>query len=100
MKRIHFLLNLLVLIPLGLSAQQPLDSEKTNKPGIVAHRGFHQLESTAENSVSAMQLAVSNGFEGTEFDVQLTKDDVAIVFHDAKMQGLTICDTPFDTKQQ
>ena len=96
-KRIQFLLTLLVLIPLSLTAQQSLDTEKPNKPGIVAHRGFHQFESSAENSVSAMQLAVKLGFEGTEFDVQLTKDDVAIVFHDAKMQGLTICDTPFDT---
>ena len=91
---------LLAFFPIVLSAQQPLDSEKTNKPGIVAHRGFHRFESSAENSVSAMQLAVKHGFEGTEFDVQLTKDDVAIVFHDAKMQGLTICETPFDTLRQ
>ena len=100
MKRIQFFLTLLLFIPLGLTAQQSSDSEKTNKPGIVAHRGFHQFETSAENSVSAMQLAVKLGFEGTEFDVQLTKDDVAIVFHDAKMQGLTICDTPFDTLRQ
>ena len=100
--RIMLSFVLLAFLPLGLSAQQSLDSEKTKKPGIVAHRGFHQFEGSAENSVSAMQWAVSFGFEGTEFDVQLTKDDVAIVFHDAKMQGLTICETPFDTlrKQQ
>ena len=97
MKRTQFLLTLLMLVPIGLAAQQSLGSEKTKQPGIVAHRGFHQFETSAENSVSAMQLAVKSGFEGTEFDVQLTKDDVAIVFHDAKMQGLVICDTPFDT---
>ena len=100
MNRTLLFLALLAYLPLSLSAQQPLDSEKPNKPGIVAHRGFHQFETSAENSVSAMQLAVKLGFEGTEFDVQLTKDDVAIVFHDAKMQGLVICDTPFDTLQQ
>ena len=94
------LVALLVLVPMGLSAQQPLDTEKPNKPGIVAHRGFHQFETSAENSVSAMQLAIKLGFVGTEFDVQLTNDYVAIVFHDAKMQGLTICETPFDTLQQ
>ena len=99
-KRILLSFVLLAFFPLGLSAQQPLDSEKTNKPGIVAHRGFHQFETSAENSMSAMQLAVKFGFEGTEFDVQLTKDDVAIVFHDAKMQGLTICETLFDTLRQ
>lgn len=95
-----FVISLLLLIPIGLTAQQTIDSEKANKPGIVAHRGFHQFETSAENSVSAMQLAVSLGFEGTEFDVQLTGDDVAIVFHDAKMQGHVICDTPFDTLRQ
>ena len=99
-KRILLSFVLLVFFPLVLSAQQFLYSEKTTMPGIVAHRGFHQFETSAENSVSAMQLAVKLGFEGTEFDVQLTKDDVAIVFHDAKMQGLTICETPFDTLQQ
>ena len=97
-KRVLF--ALLVLVPMGLLAQKTVDDVKPNKPGIVAHRGFHQFETSAENSVSAMQLAIKLGFEGTEFDVQLTKDDVAIVFHDAKMQGLTICETPFDTLQQ
>ena len=96
-KQIYAIFVLLTLLSISLSAQQPLNSEKTNKPGIVAHRGFHQFESSAENSVSAMQLAVTLGFEGTEFDVQLTNDGIAIVFHDAKMQGLTICDTSFDT---
>ena len=100
LKRCLFVISLLLLIPIGLTAQQTIDSEKANKPGIVAHRGFHQFETSAENSVSAMQLAVSLGFEGTEFDVQLTGDDVAIVFHDAKMQGHVICDTPFDTLRQ
>ena len=91
----------LLFVPWGLAAQQTIDSTKTmKKPGIVAHRGFHQFETSAENSVSAMRLAVSLGFEGTEFDVQLTGDDVAIVFHDAKMQGHVICDTPFDTLRQ
>ena len=94
-KRVLF--ALLVLVPIGLLAQKTVDDVKPNKPGIVAHRGFHQFETSAENSVSAMQLAIKLGFEGTEFDVQITKDDVAIVFHDAKMQGLTICETPFDT---
>ena len=99
MKRIHLLFSLLAILPIGLAAQQPIDSIKA-KPGIVAHRGFHRFEGSAENSVLAMQQAVAHDFEGTEFDVQLTGDDVAIVFHDAKMQGLTICDTPFDTLQK
>lgn len=99
MKRIQLFLVLSAFIPMSLVAQQTVDSNKT-KPGIVAHRGFHRFEGSAENSISALRQAVAHDFEGTEFDVQLTKDDVAIVFHDAKMQGLTICDTPFDTLRQ
>ena len=99
-KRISLSLVLLLLLPIGLSAQKTNAAVKVKKPGIVAHRGFHQFETSAENSISAMQLAVKQGFEGTEFDVQLTGDDVPIVFHNASMQGLVICDTPLDTLRQ
>jgi len=40
-KRIQILLTLLVLLSVGLSAQQPFNSVQTKKPGIIAHRGFH-----------------------------------------------------------
>lgn len=47
-----------------------------------AHRGFHDNTSDApENSLKAMQLAVENGY-GIELDVQLTKDEKVVVFHD------------------
>ena len=95
-----FLMVALLFVTIGLTAQQPQDSIRIKKPGIVAHRGFHRFEGSAENSISSMQHAFANGFEGTEFDVQLTSDNVAVVFHDSKMQGLVICDTPFDTLRQ
>ena len=100
MKRLLLLFAALVLVPIGLSAQQTQDTHKAKKPGIVAHRGFHRFEGSAENSISSMQHAVAHDFEGTEFDVQLTSDNVAIVFHDSKMQGHVICDMPFDTLRQ
>ncbi len=99
-KCILLFLAAFLLLPMLLSAQQPQDTLKAKKPGIVAHRGFHRSEGSAENSISSMQHAFANGFEGTEFDVQLTSDNVAIVFHDSKMQGHVICDTPFDTLRQ
>ncbi len=93
MKRILFLLTMLALFPMCLVAQQ-------TKPGIIAHRGFHRFEGSAENSISALQYAVAHDFEGTEFDVQLTADDVAIVYHDGSMQGRVIAETSFDTLRQ
>ena len=47
-----------------------------------AHRGLHDNRSEApENSVKAMELAVEHGY-GIELDVQLTKDEKVVVFHD------------------
>ena len=99
-KCILLFLAAFLLLPTLLSAQHPQDTLKAKKPGIVAHRGFHRFEGSVENSISSMQHAFAHDFEGTEFDVQLTKDDVAIVFHDSKTQGRAICDTPFDTLRQ
>lgn len=96
MKRIILFFGVMMLIPLGLTAQQSLDSIET-KVGIIAHRGFHRFMGSAENSISAMKYAVAHDFEGTEFDVQLTQDGIAIVFHDNSMQGHVINRTPFDT---
>ena len=51
-----------------------------------AHRGFHDNKTDApENSLKAMRLAVENGY-GIELDVQLTKDEKVVVFHDATLK--------------
>ena len=51
-----------------------------------AHRGFHDNETDApENSARAMRLAVEKGY-GIELDVQLTKDEKVVVFHDATLK--------------
>lgn len=51
-----------------------------------AHRGFHDNKTDApENSAKAMKLAVENGY-GIELDVQLTKDEKVVVFHDSTLK--------------
>lgn len=51
-----------------------------------AHRGLHQEKNISpENSLAAFKLAVDNGY-GIELDVQLTKDLIPIVFHDADLK--------------
>lgn len=53
-----------------------------------AHRGFHDNKTDApENSAKAMRLAVENGY-GIELDVQLTKDERVVVFHDANLKRI------------
>ncbi|MBP3567978.1 MAG: glycerophosphodiester phosphodiesterase [Lachnospiraceae bacterium] len=51
-----------------------------------AHRGGHDNNSDApENSLKAMRLAVENGY-GIELDVQLTRDEKVVVFHDGNLK--------------
>lgn len=51
-----------------------------------AHRGLHDNASDApENSLKAIQKAVDAGY-GIEFDVQLSKDGIPVVFHDATLR--------------
>lgn len=50
------------------------------KPLIIAHRGASAL--APENTLAAFQKAIDDGAEGIEFDVRLSKDGVAVVFHD------------------
>ncbi len=54
-----------------------------------AHRGLYDNKTDApENSMAAFKKAVDGGY-GIEFDVQLTKDRVPVVFHDETL--LRIC---------
>ena len=51
-----------------------------------AHRGLHN-ESLPENSLGAFKNAVDNGY-GIELDIQLSKDGIPMVFHDATLQRM------------
>ena len=67
----------------------------------VAHRGlFDNDKGIPENSLTAFELAVKNGF-GIEMDVQMSKDGVLVVFHDDTLKRMTgaegkLCDYTFE----
>lgn len=52
-----------------------------------AHRGLFNNIDIPENSLEAFQKAVDRGY-GIELDVQLSKDDVLVVFHDASLKRM------------
>jgi glycerophosphoryl diester phosphodiesterase len=55
----------------------------------VAHRGLHDAAAgRPENSLAAFEAAAGAGY-AMECDLQLAKDGVAMVFHDAKLERLT-----------
>ena len=53
-----------------------------------AHRGLFDNDTAApENSLAAIRKAVAAGY-GIEFDVQLSKDDIPVVFHDGTLKRM------------
>ena len=60
------------------------------KTKIISHRGFWKTESSAQNSLTALQKAADIGVYGSEFDVLMTKDNVMIVNHDGRIKDMVI----------
>ena len=66
----------------------------SGQTAIVAHRGFWNCEAAgfAENSIASLKAAQDNGFWGSEFDVNMTKDGELLVFHDEGVAGMNFID--------
>lgn len=62
---------------------------------IIAHRGFWDVEGSAQNSISALQNAQKELFYGSECDVHITLDGVAVLNHDDDIDGLVINEHTF-----
>ncbi len=54
---------------------------------VIGHRGARQL--AVENSLYSLQIALSEGADGVECDVQLTADGEPVLFHDDDLRRLT-----------
>lgn len=64
---------------------------------LYAHRGLHDgNHQVAENSLEAFRRAVEAGY-GMELDVQLTRDEQLVVFHDANLKRVCGVDVPLYT---
>lgn len=59
-------------------------------PKVVAHRGHHRAEGSAQNSIRSLVKADSIGADFCEFDVWLSADDVLYVNHNADINGVVI----------
>lgn len=64
------------------------------KTHIFAHRGANRR--AAENTRSAFDLALQNDINGIETDVQLSRDEVPLLFHDRYMGKLGMPDSHID----
>ncbi len=83
----------LVLIAPGKSTKE-MRSPFLNRN--IAHRGLHTKDKkTPENSMLAFQAAIKAGY-GIEFDIQLTKDEKIVVFHDDTLRRVCNVDGRVD----
>ena len=73
-----------------------LFAQEEHAIAVVAHRGFWNCEEAgfARNSIAALRCAQEAGFWGSEFDVNMTADEVVLVFHDATIGGKRINEYP------
>ena len=83
-------INLLALIIFYLFLIKPNTNKKRKEKMksfekvYLTHRGLFNNVDIPENSIKAFIQTVKNGY-GTELDVQLTKDNILVVFHDESL---------------
>lgn len=68
-----------------------LDTHPGTRPRILAHRGLTfeaGKQTTDENTLKAFELALLAGTDYLESDIQVTKDQVPVLFHDADLKRL------------
>ncbi len=61
-------------------------------PFILGHRGASSL--APENTLAAFRRAIDDGADGIEFDVRLSRDNVAVVIHDASLKRTGLINRP------
>ena len=71
----------------GNSANQ---QDNFAKNGVIAHRGAWKNDNLPQNSIASLQNAISLGVAGSEFDVQLTADEILVVNHDPDYEGMPV----------
>jgi glycerophosphoryl diester phosphodiesterase len=65
---------------------------------LLGHRG--SLRHAPENTLESFEIALEHGCDGFEFDVRLTVDGRAAVFHDPAVAGVIVSDATFEELRQ
>ncbi len=60
------------------------------KTKVIAHRGAWKNTNVPENSIAALQHAITLNCYGSEFDVHLSADSIPFVLHDHPIQAISI----------
>src|ERR1700756_5138701 len=63
---------------------------RMQRPLLLGHRGARAAHSIPENTLPSFDRALADGCDGFEFDVRLTADGSAVVYHDPQSAGVDI----------
>lgn len=90
----RFFVAILALMITGTAMAQK-QFKSWNKNLVIAHRGAWKTQNLPENSIASLNEAIRLGCFGSEFDVQFTKDGVAVVNHNADFFGKDIATSTY-----
>ena len=62
-----------------------------NRIGVLGHRGMGKGSAYPGNSFESIEQVLRIGADGSEIDVQITKDSVLVLYHDEELQEKTSC---------
>lgn len=93
MNKRFFVAILAIMITGTALAQKQIKS--WNKNQVIAHRGAFKTQNLPENSIASLKEAIRIGCFGSEFDVQFTKDNIAVVNHNGDFLGKDIATSTY-----
>lgn len=88
MKRLLFIFSIILLSSCG-KEQYEISNINGNKIDVLGHGGMGYNSSLPLNSLESIQMALESGADGTEMDVQLSKDSVLVLYHDELLDTRT-----------
>lgn len=97
---IAYLKNIAAIFAIILLSVPLLHAQQRSGLGdykLIAHRGGVVDSTTAENSIQALEKAVSAGYDRIEIDVRISRDSVFIVHHDRNFNRYYNVDSPVDS---
>jgi len=64
----------------------------SNKIDVLGHRGMSKNHKYPGNTFESISTALNLGANGTEIDVQVTKDSVLVIYHNRDLSSLSNCE--------
>ncbi len=92
MFRLLFIIACIVLVSCTKDpATFNLENLNNNEIGCFGHAGMGTESIYPVNTLESFQSCLDRGADGTEMDVQVTKDSVLVIYHDENLNSLSSC---------